>query len=435
MASISKDPKGNKTIQFVARDKKRRSIRLGKMSQRQAKAIKLKVEALNIALISKIPLDADTANWIASIEDELSEKLAKVGLIPARKSALLGLFTQEYIDSRTDLKPGTRKALHTARNRLIRYFGDDKELRSITQADADNWLIWLKREKYADGTVGRCIRHAKAFFKSAVRAELIKASPFAHIKTSSSVNEDRKTFVTIETINKVIDAAPDAEWRLIIALARFGGIRIPSELLTLKWENVNWEQERFLVISPKTEHINGRGSRWVPIFPELRPYLEEAFESAEEGAVFVINRYRNANANLRTQLLRICKRAGVDAWPKLFVNLRSSRETELANFYPLHQVCAWIGNTTLVAQKHYLQVRDDDYQQAAKQWTTSAAKSGAQAVQNPVQSAHATDGQQLTEKKQSVDYKRFRQILSTVVNYCQNEQVGREGFEPPTKGL
>ena len=49
MASISKDPNGNVIIQFVGGDKRRRTIRLGKVSQKTAEAVKLKVEHLNNA--------------------------------------------------------------------------------------------------------------------------------------------------------------------------------------------------------------------------------------------------------------------------------------------------------------------------------------------------------------------------------------------------
>ena len=108
------------------------------------------------------------------------------------------------------------------------------------------------------------------------------------------------------------------------------------------------------VWSPKTEHHEGKDSRQVPLFPELRPYLEEAWEQAEPGAEYIITRYRDCNANLRTQLNRIIRKAGLKPWPKLFQNLRSSRETELAQDYPIHVACAWIGNTQAVAAKHYL---------------------------------------------------------------------------------
>lgn len=63
--------------------------------------------------------------------------------------------------------------------------------------------------------------------------------------------------------------------------------------------------------------------------------------------------------------MRIIEKAGLKPWPKLWQDLRSTRETELAESYPLHVVCAWIGNSQPVAAKHYLQVTDDHFEQAA----------------------------------------------------------------------
>jgi integrase len=127
---------------------------------------------------------------------------------------------------------------------------------------------------------------------------------------------------------------------------------------------VDWERGRITITSPKTEHHEGKESRVIPLFPELRPLLEQAFDEAPEGAEYFIRRYRNTNANLRTQLKRILKKAGVEAWPKLFQNLRASRETELAEEYPAHVVAAWMGHSMIVSAKHYLQVRDSDFDKA-----------------------------------------------------------------------
>lgn len=93
--------------------------------------------------------------------------------------------------------------------------------------------------------------------------------------------------------------------------------------------------------SVKIEHHEGKGTRLIPIFPELRPYLEAVWEEAEPGTEYVITRYRDANANLRTQLQRIIRRAGLKSWPKLWQNLRASRATELANEYPAHVAAGW----------------------------------------------------------------------------------------------
>jgi hypothetical protein len=87
-----------------------------------------------------------------------------------------------------------------------------------------------------------------------------------------------------------------------------------------------------VVTSPTTEHYTGGESRVVPLFPELRPHIEESFERAASGAEFVLTRCRDAD----TSLLRIIRKAGLQPWPKLFQNLRSTRETELAEGFPLH---------------------------------------------------------------------------------------------------
>ena len=167
-------------------------------------------------------------------------------------------------------------------------------------------------------------------------------------------------------------AVCDPTWRTIVGLCRYAGLRCPSEVLSLRWELVDWEHDRMVVDSPKTEHHPG-GQKRVPIFPELRPILEEAFELAEPGAKYVVGGgYREAarragrrvNCNLRTHFCRLIKRAGLTPWPRLLHNLRSSRETELARRFPLHVVTRWLGNTPRIAMKHYLQVTEDDFARA-----------------------------------------------------------------------
>ena len=265
----------------------------------------------------------------------------------------------------------------------MEFFGAGKDLQAFTPADADNFLLFL-REKYADGTTGRTVKRAKQFFRSALRGKLIAENPFEDVRPPSQVNDARKFFVPMEAANKVLDACPDAEWRLLFALSRFGGLRCPSEHLALSWLDVDWERNRFRVDSPKT------GVRWVPIFPELKLYFEEAFELAAEGAVHV-TRYRDVNSNLRTQLLRIIRRAGVAPWPKLFHNLRVTRETELAASHPIHVVCTWIGHDAAIAQKHYLQVTDQDFERAANIAPNIARnpETAQNTAHNPARTEHA----------------------------------------------
>ena len=69
----------------------------------------------------------------------------------------------------------------------------------------------------------------------------------------------------------------------------------------MQWDDVDWENERIRVYSSKTEHHVGGKSRVIPLFPELREYLERAWDEAPAGTVNVIRRYRDSNVNLRTR--------------------------------------------------------------------------------------------------------------------------------------
>jgi hypothetical protein len=108
-----------------------------------------------------------------------------------------------------------------------------------------------------------------------------------------------------------------------------------SALARSRWGDVDCELSRNTVRSPKTEHHEGKESRVIPLFAELLPQLEVVWNEAEDGAQFVITRYRGRNSNLRTQLERIIREAGFTPWPKLFQNLRSTRETELTEEFPI----------------------------------------------------------------------------------------------------
>ena len=184
----------------------------------------------------------------------------------------------------------------------------------------------------------------------------------------------RHFYITAEDIEKVIAEAPDDEWKLIIALARYGGLRTPSETFALKWSDINWEKNRFYVRSPKTERHIGKEGRMVPLFPELRKYFDQCFfDPAEDRGEYVISKHRTDSYNLRTQLKRFIAAAGLTPWPKVYQNLRSSRETELLERFPIQTVVAWLGNSPKVALQSYLQVRESDFDKAMESDAISTA--------------------------------------------------------------
>ncbi len=204
--------------------------------------------------------------------------------------------------------------------------------------------------------------------------------------TDGQLADDPEGSEVAESI-EVIDAAPDAEWRLIIALSRYGGLRCPSEHLGLTLDDVDWEHGREHIRSPKTARHTGHESRMIPLFPQLRPYLEAVFDAVKPGTKYFITRYRGPTTNLRTRMTRIVKQAGLQPWPRIFHNLRASRQTELEETFPTHVVCKWIGSSPQIARKHYLRTTDEHFDRAIQ----GGAKSGAEVAQNQAQHPHARD--------------------------------------------
>jgi len=424
MASTGKDPNGRKRILFVDADGSRKTIRLGKASQKQADAFKVKLESL-IAGKFTGSLDDETSRWIAALPDDMHSKLAAVGLVTPRAPTVnftLSQFLSEYLKERTDIKPQTAVVLGHTRRNLIAFFGADRALSNVTEGDADAWRLYLIGQGLSDATVCRRCGVAKQFFRSAVRHKLIPSNPFTDLKSCVKANRKRQRFISRPDAQRILNACPDSQWRLIFALARFGGLRTPSEIMRLRWADVDWENNRITVHSPKTEHHAGHESRQIPLFGELRPHLMQVFEEAEPGTEAIITRYRLDNMNLRTQFGRILTKAGLQVWPKPFQNLRSTRETELCEQFPEHVVCAWIGNSKLVAREHYLQVRDEDFERAA---------SGPQsAAQNPAQYAAVPGGNDLTPTPQEAPEDAGLLLSTTASKSLQNREVGRVGFEP-----
>jgi integrase len=462
MANISTSPTGERTIQFLDKHRKRRTIRLGKVPLSMADRFLAKVNVLNAAAhmvkaggADPSSWDSETARWVANLSDKLADKLARVGLIPNRgpaPDARLAAFIDQYIAKRhVDAKPQTLKSFRKFANRLIDFFGPDKSMADVKQSQVDDWVRFMKTKPaekkryrgppYAPATIARMIKGARQLFKAALRADLIARNPFEDTKAGSHTDKDRQFFVTREMTERVLEACPGNQWELLVALSRYGGLRCPSEHFALTWEDVDWTRGRFWVPSPKTQHHEGKEGRWVPLFPELMKYLRPAWELAEakaketggvvKGPVIIINRGPGALPNLRTRFLKIIRRAGLTPWPKLFQNLRASRETELAGEYPLHVACAWIGNSTSIAQKHYLQVTEEDFERAAK----SAVNGAAEGPEMSSASAVAGLGNISQISTEAEDGCKVVQNPANSRKSNEGRGMGLEGLEPSTKGL
>ena len=454
MAGVTDRPNGHRWIQFYDSDGKRKTIRLGKIASKPAHEVCRRVELIQQAKITGTSLDKESAEWLSKIGNELRDKLVAVGLIGKQEHAgkvRLKEFLDSYIDSRTDLKPRSIERLGQARRFLIGFFGEEAFVDEFTTNDGERWRIWLLtkarggKSGLAENNVRRHCGRARQFFKAAIRQKLIGDNPFSEVPTAVHGNAKRLYFVTREEADALIAAAPSLAWKAIIALARYGGLRCPSEIFSLAWADVDLKAGKMTIRAPKTERHRDGGIRVCPIFPELRPHLEALRKARKSGDKLVLadlmisakRQEADGETNLRTYLLRIIRKAGLTPWPKLYQNMRSSCETELLDRYPTKAVCDWIGNSQAVAMKHYAQVTDRHFAAAiAGKSILGTAEAEPEAIEslkaNPPESA--TAGQSGRKKQESPRKRAVSGDLASPGKVLRKSLIRPTGVEPVTFG-
>jgi integrase len=361
MATAFPSPNGEYQVQYTGLDGKRKSIWLGKVDADFADEFRLRIDRLVKAAKSNRPPDAVTQSWLDGLEPKYRKKLHSKGLLVEAPVSTISQLC-DYAIARADVGANAMKKYVDCKSNLLTYFGD-RGIYQVSAGDAEEFAKWLpkfgRRPKpgpLATATVKGRIDQAKLYFSIAVKKRWLVENPFADVKVRAGNPTDRLRYITQETSQKVMDAA-DPEFRLIFAFARYLGLRTPSETWPLQWSWVNWEEGFIRVKDSKRQRHPGKEWRFPPIFPEIQEMLWEHFNSDRTDPVFIFKPRTVTDTALRNQLSRVCLRAGVMPWPKLWQNLRSTRETELVDMgVPLHVVCQWIGNTPAVAYRHYLQI-------------------------------------------------------------------------------
>jgi integrase len=309
--------------------------------------------------------DKAVANRLAGIPAELQAKLANAGLLNVTKSKTCQELWDACLKHKTGVKTST--VTHYLQSKTV-FFETFSPREPIEKMTANEFLEWRTAMlvRYAPASVAGYIKTAKMVFNWAVDQEWLSKSPLRKIPKGSFRNRDNDRIISMEEYAQLLEACPNQEWRTIIALARIGGLRCPSELVQLRWSDIDWAKDRFLVRSPKTEHHEGRQERIVPLFPELRAELERHFSSVEtEENEFVIKHYQKTCWNLYDPFQTIARRAGLGIIVRPFDNMRMSRSNEVRRRWGQMLESLWIGHSERVMKDHYALVSDEEFAEAA----------------------------------------------------------------------
>jgi site-specific recombinase XerD len=295
-------------------------------------------------------LTSDQYKKILLLPNRIQKSLHRLGLIVVDKGLTLQEFFDKFIETKRGMKAKTRKFYRDWFKRFFHYF-DTKMLVSSINKDLATKFIDCCNDNLSLCTVSRGVGACRTIFDYAVTLGILGDNPFKYIvRDCKATNISRQYYVERKMITKILEKCNDDRDRLIIVLARFGGLRIPSEIQKLRFCDFT---DKVIKIHEDTK----TGSREVPFFREIKEVFNRLSGKPQE-LVFPDRYGKNWYP---WQMLSDCiERAGFERWEKLYVNMRSSCITDMdAIGYPEKALDAVFGNSVEVRRAHYLQLQKE----------------------------------------------------------------------------
>ena len=338
----------------------------------------------------KIQPDEKSSAWIQQADWELVQRVARLGILsmvctifekrqaeetePQEASVddvlTLTEFCRWYLKQRrADCQSSTTKKIKASLNQLCLYCRENESVAGVQDLDAEMAFRYQlhRRQTKAEATVSKDIKIAKTAFKYGLNAGKLTINPFADLSAGKDVNPDGHCIIPISDHDLLVEACPDSDWRTILALARLAGLRCPSELTHLKWEDVNWGARRIRITSPKTKHLE-KPERTIPMFERLETALRDHWELTGSKSEYVITsrNLRKSGASLSSRFSSIRERSGVAGFPKPFRNMRLSAVNDVCRIPGItpKTIARWFGHDIKTALKHYNRVTKQDFDRA-----------------------------------------------------------------------
>lgn len=335
-------------------DGSRLALRLTGATPDQYAACRRHVRALVKARDLDEAPNPDTLRWVDCVGPRLHARLVTLGLVKPRQAVELGPWVDKCIDGRTDLKPKSRALYKLTRAKLASYFGERCLLRVITREQASAWRAQLGG---SEASIRTHVGNAKGFLAAAVAQGILAANPLGHLKAGSTPTTNTR-YVTAQEAALILQQVSEPWLKRLFALARFAGLRIPTEAVGLTWGDVDLERRRLHVHDTKRERFARHSRREVPITGDLFAVLCEAWGSGQPATERIVGKGCSGGYKDR-KLVAAILAAGMTPWADLWRTLRSSCEKDWAmqaakRGVPHYVISKWMGHGLPTSEKHYL---------------------------------------------------------------------------------
>ena len=198
------------------------------------------------------------------------------GIAPVANKVYLDAIAQAYLTDRK-MKGSSKKWLKSFASLLNNYILPEFALRPVEALTYPEIIAFVEK-KWGQRTLAtrqRYLAYMKALFRFGVLHELTRNNPLA--KWRKSKEKKRKLQLSVEGLGIIMaHAAPHLIWAIELEWA-LGTRPGPSELLALRWDDVDLDERIIHVHGTKTE----TSDRLIPITPEFAKRLSEMRKAAQ----------------------------------------------------------------------------------------------------------------------------------------------------------
>lgn len=333
MASITKRPSGKYAVQFFWKHKYQSRITLSTKNRREAERVADYIQELIDS--KKNGTDcSESKRWLTKLHNTDSktyQKLVEHGLAeeigePKTIEELFRLFIAQG-----DRKKTTIDLYRHAMNPVFDFFGENRQVASITTEDASLFYVEMKTTPmnkhtkiptiYSPATVSGNVSKIKAVFNFAEQLGWVRRSPFRFLKKGSQHNPEKWSYISQNVVRSALELASNPKWKAIVALGRFVGCRGASEIYSLTWDRINFDEKTIVIHTPKKEAFRNV-ERIVPMCDIVRESLEGLREfNSEQKRLFP---GMSSDSSFGTITEKCLQLVGVDIPPEPWYNLRRS---------------------------------------------------------------------------------------------------------------
>lgn len=233
------------------------------------------------------------------------------------KAFTLESWTEEWLRRKARDSSKATMARYTAHvDAFLAWLGPNRitcPLENVTIQDARKWRESLMDGGRAGKTVLSYTKDIGAVYRAAIREGIVAFNPISALEAVNTDDSHDRVPFTMDEIHKLTAAAPSDEWRGLILVAAFTGLRL-GDAARISWASVDLQTKRITLVPSKTKKKK-REVR-IPIQSDLLAYFETVTITSDDPDAPVFTKLArktvNGGSGLSSTFVKIMASAEVD---------------------------------------------------------------------------------------------------------------------------